>query len=617
MQPSNDKIKWETVEDYLTKLIYRLEQREVWLKKLSNTYSNYRLAVFLSGLILTLLIFFSHLEFWALIIAVIFIVTLGIIAHFHAKLDNGRRKLKIWKEIKSTHLSRLNLNWEKIPKIVYFSEDLSKPNESDLNITGSESLHQLINTATSKQGREMLMDWLSNFNPSIDKIYKRQSLVKELIPLTRLRDKLILNAGLATKKEFDEIHVSRFLTKQIEDSKLRKIIFIILIVLAPVNIILFILFLESLLPGYWGITTLMYIALYFFGNREKETIADESEYLNDELGKLSNVFKLLERYPWKLNSGLYNLCKPFLSVDEKPSYLITKIKNVADMVRIKKGNPFVWYAAAVAFPVDFYFDIKFKKYKNLISNQFNEWLNVWYNLEALCSLANFAYLNPDYVFPEISERKSENEVQLEGKGLGHPLIKKNKKIKNDFSFIPNRTIALITGSNMSGKSTFLRTLGINLSLAYAGSVLDADSLKVSLFRLVSCIKVSDSVIDGISYFYAEVKRLKTLLDECKKEDDLPVFFLIDEIFRGTNNIERLKGSYAFIKALAKTNSLGAIATHDLELVNFAGEIPKIRNYHFKEEIKDSRMTFNYKINSGPCPTTNALKIMQLEGLPVE
>ncbi len=135
------------------------------------------------------------------------------------------------------------------------------------------------------------------------------------------------------------------------------------------------------------------------------------------------------------------------------------------------------------------------------------------------------------------------------------------------------------------------------------------------FRLFTCIKVSDSVIDGISYFYAEVKRLKALLDEIE-ESEYPVLFLIDEIFRGTNNIERLKGSSAFIKKLAQTNAIGAVATHDLELVKLSEEISRVRNYHFREEIKEGKMIFDYRLNNGPCPTTNALKIMKLEGLPV-
>jgi len=169
---------------------------------------------------------------------------------------------------------------------------------------------------------------------------------------------------------------------------------------------------------------------------------------------------------------------------------------------------------------------------------------------------------------------------------------------------------------MSGKSTFLRTLGVNLCLAYAGAPVDASSFQTTLFRLFTCIRVSDSVTDGYSYFYAEVKRLKALLVELEQPDGFPLFFLIDEIFKGTNNRERLIGSRAYIKALVGRNCIGVISTHDLELVKLADSIPQVTNAHFREEVIDTHMVFDYLLRPGPSPTTNALKIMQMEGLPV-
>jgi DNA mismatch repair ATPase MutS len=132
----------------------------------------------------------------------------------------------------------------------------------------------------------------------------------------------------------------------------------------------------------------------------------------------------------------------------------------------------------------------------------------------------------------------------------------------------------------------------------------------------TCIQVSDSLTNGISYFYAEVRRLKALLDALDECRSFPLFFLIDEIYRGTNNRERRIGSQAFLRALANGRGVGVVSTHDLELVNLADELPNIRNYHFREDIKDGQMSFDYKLHPGPCPTTNALKIMELEGLPV-
>src|SRR6185295_4995758 len=151
------------------------------------------------------------------------------------------------------------------------------------------------------------------------------------------------------------------------------------------------------------------------------------------------------------------------------------------------------------------------------------WLDAWHELEALNSLANFAYLNPDYAFPRIASDAN----RFAAHSLGHPLLKPEMKVCNDFELDQEQRIVILTGSNMAGKSTFLRTVGVNLCLAYAGAPVNADRLQTSLFRLFTCIKVSDSVQDGLSYFYAEVKRLKQLLTAAEKRNDMPVMFLID------------------------------------------------------------------------------------------
>jgi DNA mismatch repair ATPase MutS len=249
-----------------------------------------------------------------------------------------------------------------------------------------------------------------------------------------------------------------------------------------------------------------------------------------------------------------------------------------------------------------------------------QWLDIWHELEALSALATFAYLNPQYTWPVVhgqADQNGGNGPIFAATALGHPLIHAEGKVHNDFTIRQMGQIVIITGSNMAGKSSFLRALGVNLVLAYAGSVVNATSLESGLFRLFTCIRVTDSIVDGFSYFYAEVRRLKALLDAFHQPNALPLFYLIDEIFRGTNNLERLLGSRAYIRALAGARGVGFIATHDLELAKLEGESPFIHNYHFREEVHDGRMVFDYILRPGPSPTTNALKIMRLEGLPVE
>jgi DNA mismatch repair ATPase MutS len=277
-----------------------------------------------------------------------------------------------------------------------------------------------------------------------------------------------------------------------------------------------------------------------------------------------------------------------------------------------RGNPVVWVLINTIVPWDMIFGWLLARYRAELAERMPVWLDTWYELEALSSLATFAWLNPDYQFPVIHA-----EGGLQATALGHPLLPYPTKISNDFSLTETGTVVIITGSNMSGKSSFLRTLGVNLVLAYAGGVVDGTRFETPLFRVFSTIRVNDSLTEGFSYFYAEVRRLKALLNALQAEHPYPLFFLIDEIFKGTNNRERLIGSRAYIRALVGGNGMGVVSTHDLELVQLADEIPQVLNYHFREDVVDGRMIFDYKLRLGPCPTTNALKIMQLEGLPVE
>ena len=242
------------------------------------------------------------------------------------------------------------------------------------------------------------------------------------------------------------------------------------------------------------------------------------------------------------------------------------------------------------------------------------WLQTWYELEALISLANFAALNPDCTYPIIDPAA---QPVFEAESLGHPLIPPGQRVYNDFSIPDLGQVTIITGSNMAGKSTFIKTVGINLRLAYAGGPVIASSLRTLPFRLHTCLRISNSIADGFSYFYAEVRCLKSLLEELEAESPFPLLYVIDEIFRGTNNRERLIGSRAYVRSVAGACGVGLIATHDLELAGLAANTPQVVNFHFRDQVQDGKLTFDYKIQPGPSPTTNALKIMELEGLPVE
>jgi len=380
--------------------------------------------------------------------------------------------------------------------------------------------------------------------------------------------------------------------------------------------------------------------LFYLGNRLGE-ILEAVMVMDGEMGKLRALLRHLETYPLPTGSNIAGLCRPFRTPGQLPSAQLKRLKLITTGVGLRM-NPIMGIALNMVFPWDFLFAYLAARLQKQMAALLPAWLETWYELEALISLATFAWLNPAYTFPQVERPTTDEQAHIPpgapaqaaadlasaparpvfaAVGLGHPLILAERRVCNDFDIPGLGQVALITGSNMAGKSTFIKTVGVNLCLAYAGGPVCAEALCSLPFRLHTCIRITDSITDGFSYFYAEVKCLRRLLEALRSDTrgaapPLPVLYLIDEIFRGTNNRERLLGSQAYIQTLAGAPGCGFIATHDLELARLADTTPAIHNFHFRDAVQDGRLVFDYHIHLGPSPTTNALKIMALEGLPV-
>ncbi|HYL81734.1 MAG TPA: MutS family DNA mismatch repair protein, partial [Candidatus Acidoferrum sp.] len=328
------------------------------------------------------------------------------------------------------------------------------------------------------------------------------------------------------------------------------------------------------------------------------------------------VFRLLESRSYHATPDLDRVCAPVLAAHPRPSDVIHRLARVCQALSVK-AHPLVHLAANAAGPWDLYWTRRLEDLHRQVEESLPVWLETLAELEAASALATFAYLHPTYCWPApITNTGNGQPAVIESRALGHPLIAESHCVTNDADLRGLGRILIITGSNMSGKSTFLRTLGINTCLAQAGAPVCAAVFRWTWVRLACCIRVDDSLEAGLSFFYAEVKRLKRLLDAASDRSAPPVFFLIDEIFKGTNNRERLIGSRAFIRALAGSNGFGLITTHDIELADLERDITTASNAHFQETVEGGALQFDYRLRSGPCPTTNALRIMALEGLPV-
>lgn len=584
------------------------------LKRTSYRYSWVRLVIFCGGLLFSSLTLYLAGLWLTLVSSAAWGSVFGVIAYYHRQTDKSIERHQVWLHIKSSHIARMRLDWEQLPISFGYRPQAEHPFEVDLDLLGPQSLYRLLNTATSYEGSRRLRNWLTDPAPDPHQSIQRQRLVQELGPQSLFRDKLGLNAAIAVgaNKTWRSDQLLNWLDSRPPSRLLRPWLWG-LGGLAALNALLFILHRLGTLPPIWQFSFGLYFGLLLLTSKISGAVFDEAIELQDTLRQLGAVLEHLEKFSYRSTPNLKTLCIPFQDKSKRPSQYLRRVARVVAATGMR-GNPLGWFALNALLPWDLYFAHRLDQCKAELAQPASTWIDVWSELEALNSLANFAYLHPHYTFPQILTASQQTPSVFQAENLGHPLITEANKVRNDLTIPHLGQIDIITGSNMAGKTVFIKTVGLNLALMQAGGPVDAQHLTSTPFRLFTCIKVSDSVTHGISYFYAEVKRLKALLAALEDDHPLPLFFYIDEIFRGTNNRERLIGSRAFVHKLVGKRGVGLIATHDLELAKLAEQTAQIKNYHFRDHFVEGEMQFDYTLRPGPSPTTNALKIMQMEGL---
>ncbi len=601
---------------HLTRYLERLDRRIERLSRRSERWTLARVGL-ASVAALGLVASFFVEGTWGLR-ALIPVAMVGFIASvvLHNRIKRAIGRYEHWRAIKRTHLARCAQQWDELPEPRSGAVDQEHP-FADLHLTGERSLHHLLDLAITDGGSERLGSWLLDTDASVAEMRRRQRMVQELTPRSRLRDKLTFGARLdrdAYGAHHGELRVVDWLRQPDDEGALRPVL-ALLGGLALANLGLFVGWLVGALPALWWGSLLLYVVTYYRQRRHVGALFEQALALESLLRRLKTVFRELETVDYADCPELGAHCEPFRDPHRKPSQELARMSRVAEAASLQR-HP-LWLVVNLLMPWDLYFAHRLRTLKARLAGELSLWLERWFDLEALMGLANFADLHPDYAFAQINaESTDEERPAFEASGLGHPLIPHDHRVTNDFALDHLGSITIVTGSNMAGKSTFLRTIGINLRLAFAGGPVCADALSTRPFRLYTCIRPSDSIADGISHFYAEVKRLRTLLDELDRGHPYPVFYLIDEIFSATNNRERLVGSRAYVEHLLDKNGVGVVSTHDLELAQLEDDAAGVRNRHFREHVENGGMRFDYVLREGPCPTTNALTIMKMEGLPV-
>jgi len=593
--------------DHIRRLLSKIDRLITKGTTSSSRFTRWRLAIFITGLVCAITLF--KFEWYSLGNYTVagFVVLFLIVAGYHNRLEQRIHRLRLWRGIKSAHLARVELDWSHIP-LRHSDDSGSHLYARDLDLIGPHSLLHLLDTTLSDHGRTRLTSWLLTQPPPPDVWIQRQRLVKELATRSLFRDRLVLAARLAGEEEINGRRLAAVLQHPVGFPHLVRVL-IIQTLLALTTITLGLATLLNLLPGYWMFSFAAYVVLYLMTDQGEELL-EHAVGLHHEMERLSRVLAFIERHAGRSGTALAQSCAPLLEGGRSPSSFTKHASWMLSGISVK-AHPLVHLALNALCPWDLFFTFRLRQLQQRVQDRLPVWLDRLAEVEAASALATFAYLHPAYVWPVPTD-----EPTVEADQLGHPLIAAKTRVTNDLSLSGLGTIHLITGSNMSGKSTFLRTIGINLCLAQAGAPVCATRFVWSWSRLACCIRIDDSLDAGLSFFYAEVKRLKVLLDATRDQSKPPVLFLIDEIFKGTNNRERLVGSRAYIAALATGNGFGLVSTHDLELTDLENEIPSLTNAHFQETVSAGALQFDYTLRPGPCPTTNALRIMELEGLPI-
>ncbi len=545
-------------------------------------------------------------------LAVLFITLFFIILARHLTIYDAIENLKRLIDISETEIEVLDHHFTDLPDGSGFSEGVhrDKPENhdyaNDLDIFGRASVFQYINRCTSEQGKKLFADWLSD-PASSEIILLRQEAIKELSQKLEWRQQL-QSYGIAHSINIvTENKIETWLEEPFEF--LNKTHWKLLRFFLPaISFALLILYLTAIItPGIFYPSILLMLAISFGVSKLIMPSFTKLNKVAPQLETLSESVAWIEKGDFK-SKLLVELRSKYIDGSVLSSQSIQKLKKILDRTDIRL-NPLVFIPLNTFFFWDLQQVLILETWKKENKEHIGDWFHSLAEIESLSSLANLSFNHPGWTFPAIADQHG----MVIADSLGHPLILKEKLVTNSFSTEESGGLNLVTGSNMAGKSTFLRSVGVNIVLAMMGSPVCAGSFTVSNMKVISSMRVNDNLEENTSTFYAELKKLKEVIEAVNRNEK--VFLLLDEILRGTNSADRHTGSKALIKQLIQDNAAGLIATHDLELAKLADEFPsKLHNYHFDVQVAGDELYFDYKLKRGICTSMNASLLMKKIGI---
>jgi hypothetical protein len=583
----------------------KLEKYTTELSSVSKKLSRFAWYRFFSFLLIFAPLYIFGIESWTtLVFSLAAIVVFFFLIKKNIQLEKIKKKASILKKIVEDELLALNhqfshfKNGEEFLNTDHFFS-------YDLDLFGEGSLFQFINRTSTISGKQKLANWLINPSLQKDEIEKKQHAIGELSAQHEWRLNFLANGKSfeETKEMHNEIISWAGLELKLNNTVYLKAALFVIPFLTLISLVTAIMGITNLFI--WIMVLTQWFFLYFFWKKVNKYF----NFFGRKSELLSKYMQLL-RFIEEKEFSAELLCEMQSKITRPISAgkLFLQLKKLVEQFEYRQ-NILVGFALNSLILWDIRCVYKLWNWHNQHHKKLTDWLEVISEIDALISLANFAGNHPNFVFPEIGDK----DFTYHAKSLGHPLLRETKRVCNDFEIDGWSKVMIITGANMAGKSTFLRTVGVNLILARTGAPVCADKMVFTPIEIYTNMRTTDSLLKDESYFFAELKRIKGVLEWLQRGEH--IFVILDEMLKGTNSVDKLNGSKALLRKLVQFKSVSLIATHDLKLSEMEDEYPQqIFNKCFEIRIENDELVFDYKLYNGVTKTMNATFLMKKMGI---
>jgi len=575
---------------------------------------------------------FGQQAIWWILAAVLFIAFI-VVALIHEKMQSDLKLSTLLTRMHKESIARCQRDWSGIRDREIEIPPKFAPISKDLDLFGPSSLFKLLGITRTPLGTETLRSWLIE-GALADEVKLRQDAVAELKSELKWREQFRISCEQLSASQSGPSKFVQWSESQSWYDRRGWVLWLarLTALISALSVLVIAGALVGLVPAkIFGVSALLVagstiaivaavnftLSVFYAGSMHD--VFNQVSSQTDEAVHYVKLFDMAAEFPAR-SEKLQGLQSRLQKTDDGAQSNVKKLGGLIWLANMRRNG--IFFLLYIIFEFLFFWDAHaldlLERWKEKNGSRSRAWFADLGQWEALCALAKFAGDNPDWIFPDVTA--ASNNAIVKGTQVGHPLLNKSR-VPNDVQVGPPGTVLLVTGSNMSGKSTLLRSVGVNVVLGQMGSVVCANQLSMVPMHIETSMRIADSLADGVSFFMAELKRLKEIVDTAKAhQGDNPrrMLFLLDEILQGTNSRERQIAVSRVVRKLIDENAIGAISTHDLDLAT-TGDLEKAcQTVHFSEQFKEvdgkKQMTFDYRMKSGIAETTNALKLLEIVGL---